>query len=93
MACGTIVGNQTGPRVTAIAWEQEMREKTLGRWIVRLAVTVGAGSLALGLSAAAAHADTSQYARFNAHPTTLVGVAQLSPAPEPIFFTEDFTWD
>src|SRR3954452_19047078 len=45
--CGTIVGNQTGPRVARIAWEQEMREKTLGRWMVRLAVTVGAGSLAL----------------------------------------------
>ncbi|WP_433080846.1 hypothetical protein ACQP1P_44355 [Dactylosporangium sp. CA-052675] len=70
-----------------------MRDKTLGRWIVRLAVTVGAGSLALGLSTVAAHADESTYARFSAHPTTLVGAARLSPAQEQIFVTEDYSWE
>lgn len=69
-----------------------MRDKTLGRWIVRLAVTVGAGSLVLGLSAAAAHADASTLGLTTSR-ITMVGTAHLTPAPEPIFVTEDFTWD
>jgi hypothetical protein len=36
-----------------------MRATTLGRWLFRLVVTIGAGSAALGLSAAAAHADVA----------------------------------
>jgi hypothetical protein len=68
-----------------------MREKTLGRWMVRLAVTVGAGSLALGLSAVAAQADTSSYARFT-NQMSSVGSAQVSPAQGQIFVAEDFSW-
>ncbi|MEU7868017.1 hypothetical protein [Dactylosporangium sp. NPDC049140] len=69
-----------------------MRDKTLGRWIMRLVVTLGAGSLALGLSTAAAHADASTFGRTNPRPS-LIGTAQLAPAGEQIFVTEDFTWD
>jgi hypothetical protein len=36
-----------------------MRAMTLGRWLFRLVVTIGAGSAALGLSTAAAHADVA----------------------------------
>ncbi|WP_433210963.1 hypothetical protein ACQP00_49550 [Dactylosporangium sp. CS-047395] len=69
-----------------------MRDKTLGRWIVRLAVTIGVGSMALGLSAAAANADDSS--AFGRSRPGLVGTAQLSSAaPEHIFVTEDFSWD
>jgi hypothetical protein len=69
-----------------------MREKTLGRWIFRLAVTIGAGSMALGLSTAAASADVTTYARFHVLSPS-VGTAQLtSAAPEQIFHTEDYTW-
>jgi hypothetical protein len=70
-----------------------MREKTLGRWIFRLAVTIGAGSMALGLSTAAASADVTASGQFHAL-AGKVGTAQLaSAAPEQIFVTEDFTWD
>jgi hypothetical protein len=36
-----------------------MRATTLGRWLFRLVVTIGAGSAALGLSVAVAHADVA----------------------------------
>ncbi|GAA3293963.1 hypothetical protein GCM10020218_071860 [Dactylosporangium vinaceum] len=93
MACGTIVGNQTAPRVAPIAWESEMREKTLGRWIVRLAVTIGFGSVALGLSAAAASADPITIVRFHPLPGSVSAPAVTNAGSAQVFVTEDFAWE
>lgn len=54
-----------------------MRETTLGRWMTRLAVTVGAGVVILGMSTAAAHASEVSS---EAAPVTLVGIAQAVQA-------------
>ena len=50
-----------------------MRETTLGRWMTRLAVTVGVGVVALGMSTAVAHASE---AGSEAAPVNLVSIAQ-----------------
>jgi len=74
-----------------------MRDKMLGRWAVRLAVTIGAGSLALGASAAAASASTSHFVQ-DAYASVpgAVSVATVrhvaAAGPEPIYVTEDFSW-
>lgn len=72
-----------------------MREKMLGRWMVRLAVTIGAGSVALGLSGAAYAQDVSFGSGLASlsSSSTVVGVAQVAAAqPEHIYITEDFVW-
>ncbi|WP_432831972.1 hypothetical protein [Dactylosporangium sp. CA-092794] len=74
-----------------------MRDKMLGRWMVRLAVTAGVGAFALGVSSIAAHAsDLSQRAvqASQARALTLIGSAQLAKAaPDQIYVTEDYAWD
>lgn len=69
-----------------------MRETTLGRWMVRLAVTVGAGVVALGMSAAAAHASDVNN---GAASVQLVGIAhavQASASGLQLNATEGFDW-
>jgi hypothetical protein len=73
-----------------------MREKTLGLWMVRLAFTIGAGAIALGLSPAAAHASAASDVRGF---TSISGAVQYvgtthatKVQAEPIFVTEDFDW-
>ncbi|MFI5913502.1 hypothetical protein [Dactylosporangium sp. NPDC051541] len=70
-----------------------MREKTLGRWIVRLAVTIGAGSLVLGLGTVAANADTSTIGLIRKLPAAATHVQQNTASSEQIFFTEDYSWE
>ncbi|MFB9184344.1 hypothetical protein ACFFX1_39980 [Dactylosporangium sucinum] len=73
-----------------------MRDKMLGRWMFRLAVTIGAGSVALGLPAAAAHADDLR----NSGRVAIPGAVQIvgTPivvrpvSPGDIAVTEDFGW-
>ncbi|MFG2038149.1 hypothetical protein [Dactylosporangium sp. NPDC048998] len=72
-----------------------MRDRTLGRWIVRLAVTIGAGTVALGLSGAAAHANVVSQSRFVAVPISL-GVTKapsITPVTERVFVKEDYGWE
>ncbi|MER7001717.1 hypothetical protein ABT297_01505 [Dactylosporangium sp. NPDC000555] len=75
-----------------------MRDLTLGRWIVRLAVIIGAGSAALGLSTAAAHAGVISNDRVIATRIVSVadalntGVSQVTSPPSGIFVTEDYGW-
>ncbi|MEV4514620.1 hypothetical protein AB0K00_37375 [Dactylosporangium sp. NPDC049525] len=66
-----------------------MREKTLGLWMVRLAVTIGAGAVALGLSPAVAQASHSFEARGL---TSLSGSVQIVGAADSLRVTEDFDW-
>lgn len=68
-----------------------MRDTTLGRWMTRLAVTVGVGVVALGLSATTAQAsDTGSAA---APATKLVGVIHaIQVDVEPVYVTEGWDW-
>jgi hypothetical protein len=67
-----------------------MREKTLGLWMVRLAVTIGAGAVALGLSPAAAQASHSVESRSF---TSLPGSVQIvGSTNKQLYVTEDFDW-
>jgi len=73
-----------------------MRETTLGLWMARLAITIGAGAVALGLSTVAAQASVSSHASgLAARPGSvqLVGSAvAVSAQPAPIRVTDDFDW-
>ncbi|MEV8511105.1 hypothetical protein [Dactylosporangium sp. NPDC051484] len=75
-----------------------MRDLTLGRWIVRLAVIIGAGSAALGLSTAAAHAGVISKDRVIAQRILSVpepfnaGVSQVTSPPSGVYVTEDYGW-
>ena len=73
-----------------------MREKALGLWMVRLAVTIGAGAAALGLSTAVAHASVGSHASGLSSLTGSVQMVSSADAlraqPEPILVTEDFDW-
>jgi hypothetical protein len=73
-----------------------MRETTLGLWMVRLAITIGAGAVALGLSAAAAQASVGSHVSGLASmpgSVQMVGSAvAVAAQPEPIRITEDFDW-
>jgi hypothetical protein len=80
-----------------------MRAETLGRWLFRLAVTVGAGSAALGLSTAVAHADavpagnagpfsTQVIHIITPIPFTPVGGAPVASPPPGTYVTEDWGW-
>ena len=67
-----------------------MRETTLGRWMARIAVTVGAGVIALGLSAAVAQARGMDS---EASSVNLVGtVNAVQPNAVPLFVTESWDW-
>lgn len=74
-----------------------MRDKMLGRWMVRLVVTAGVGVVALGLSPAAVHASglpqrTLQVSAAKA--LTSTSASQDSPvASDPVFVVQDYTWD
>lgn len=68
-----------------------MREKTLGRWIVRLAVTIGTGSLVLGLGTVAANAGTSTFGRAGVL-SPRATVTQADAPADHIFVTEDYAW-
>lgn len=67
-----------------------MRETTLGRWMARAAVTVGAGVIALGLSAAVAQASDSDSEAFSVKLLGTVHTVQASN--EPLFVTEGWDW-
>ncbi|MET7417871.1 hypothetical protein [Dactylosporangium sp. NPDC005555] len=69
-----------------------MRETTLGRWMVRLAVTVGMGALALGVSAAVAHADVVAAGAASVRLTSFAQNLQPSVAGPQLFATEGFDW-
>jgi serine acetyltransferase len=73
-----------------------MRETTLGLWMVRLAVTIGAGAMALGLSTVSAQASVGSHASgFASLPGSVQMVSSVDAVkaqPEPIFVTEDFDW-
>jgi hypothetical protein len=73
-----------------------MRDNMFGRWVVRLAVTFGAGAVALGAASVAANASDLQY---RAGVVSQSGAASLisvvSPsvsAGESVYITEDFGW-
>jgi hypothetical protein len=77
-----------------------MRDNMLGRWLVRLAVTIGAGSVALGASAAAAHAGVdAAHASYYTGTFSTVTVQHVSvqhvvdTGTEPVYVTEDWSWD
>jgi hypothetical protein len=78
------------PDVTAIAWERQMRDTTLGRWMVRLAVTVGAGAVALGMSTAMAHASSTHSEGSAVKLVGVIGAAQFDV--DRIHVTEDWGW-
>jgi hypothetical protein len=70
-----------------------MRETTLGRWMIRLAVTVGVGVVALGMSTAVAHANE---VGSEAAPVNLVGIAQAVQAGSSVIrlnVPEGFDWN
>jgi hypothetical protein len=73
-----------------------MREKALGLWMVRLAVTIGAGAVALGLSPVAAQASTGTDIRGLTSVSGAVQQVSTTHATkmqaEPIFVTEDIDW-
>ncbi|MET7393701.1 hypothetical protein KZZ52_56560 [Dactylosporangium sp. AC04546] len=73
-----------------------MRDKMLGRWMVRLAVTMGTGAVALGLSGTTAQADIVSGSGLSAVPgaVTVVGVpAAPRPAPtEGMAVIMDWGW-
>ncbi len=70
-----------------------MREKaTLGRWMTRLAVTVGAGVVALGMSTAAAHASAGSS---EVAPVKMIGIAhavQSATSGLHLYATEGYDW-
>ena len=67
-----------------------MRDTTLGRWMARVAVTVGAGALALGMSAAVAQASE---AVSEALSVKLVGVVRpVQVDADPLLVTETWDW-
>ncbi|WP_426508140.1 hypothetical protein ACPPVO_57295 [Dactylosporangium sp. McL0621] len=73
-----------------------MRDKTLGRWILRLAVTIGAGAVVLGVGTVAANAGTSMSGRAAVLSTTITVTHQAdapAPAGEPMYVTEDWSWE
>jgi hypothetical protein len=73
-----------------------MRETTLGRWMVRLAVTVGVGAVVLGVSAATAQASdvrsTSGLASLSAVKAVSVAHALETRTQPTLRVTEDFDW-
>ncbi|GAA4248753.1 hypothetical protein [Dactylosporangium darangshiense] len=69
-----------------------MREKTLGRWIMRLAVTIGVGTAALGLSATVAQADVALSApRYQAVIADVTQTAARAVTP-PVYVVQDWDW-
>jgi ABC-type dipeptide/oligopeptide/nickel transport system permease subunit len=69
-----------------------MRETTLGRWMARLAVTVGVSAVALGLSAAAASARTVDAEVASVRFVGFVQAAQPSVDGPQLYATEGFDW-
>jgi hypothetical protein len=75
-----------------------MRDKILGRWMVRWAVALGVGALVLGLPMAA-RADDLFHRDVVITPTqklTPVGDVQPSASPSPsdsVYVTEDWSWN
>jgi hypothetical protein len=67
-----------------------MRDTTLGRWMVRLAVTVGAGAVALGMSTAAAQASSTHSEGSTVKLASVIDAAQLDI--DRIRVTEDWGW-
>jgi hypothetical protein len=64
-----------------------MRDNKFGRWAVRLAVTIGAGAVALGVTSAAANASDLSYR------AGIVGAVQpVVSELKPIYVTEDYGW-
>ena len=71
-----------------------MRDKMLGRWMVRLAVTAGVGMLALGLTPVAVQASGLPQRTLQISPAkTLTPAADAPVASDPVYVTEDYTWD
>lgn len=72
-----------------------MRDKMLGRWMLRLAVMTGAGAAALGVPAVAAYAGAVSQDGLSAVPgaVKIVDVTSLVKAQsDTINVTEDFVW-
>ncbi|GAA0717850.1 hypothetical protein Drose_34270 [Dactylosporangium roseum] len=71
-----------------------MRDKMLGRWMFRLAVTMGVSTAALGVSALSAHAADVSPARFTAIPgaVKIIGGTPIGQQDH-LYVTEDYSWD
>lgn len=72
-----------------------MRDKMLGRWTARWAVTLGFGVVALGVGLAAAHSvDLLQHAPNALHANTLTvdDGRMVIAGPQQTYITEDFGW-
>ncbi|GAA1508960.1 hypothetical protein GCM10009827_023990 [Dactylosporangium maewongense] len=71
-----------------------MRETTPGRWMTRFAVMIGAGVVALGVSAGAAHASTDSEGSVVRLVSVLRAIQPHTAPPvvEPIFVTEGWDW-
>ncbi|MFF5230002.1 hypothetical protein [Dactylosporangium sp. NPDC000521] len=67
-----------------------MRDTTLGRWMARLAVTVGVGVVALGITAAVAQASDADSEALSVK-VGVVGAIQAGT--EPLFVTEAWEWN
>ncbi|MFC5005792.1 hypothetical protein ACFPIJ_49205 [Dactylosporangium cerinum] len=68
-----------------------MRDTTLGRWMTRLAVTVGVAVAALGLSATVAQASVTDS---EASPVKLASVVRgFQVSTEPVYVTESWDWN
>ncbi|GAA2629958.1 hypothetical protein GCM10010399_72320 [Dactylosporangium fulvum] len=71
-----------------------MRDKMLGRWVFRLAVTMGVSVAALGVSALSAQAADASSARFTSVSgvVTIIGGTPIGQQDH-LFVTEDYSWD
>lgn len=69
-----------------------MRDTTFGRWMTRLAVTVGVGVVALGLSATAAQARGTGSVATSVMKVVSVAHAAVQPDIEPVYVTEGWDW-
>ncbi|GAA3200290.1 hypothetical protein GCM10010532_019830 [Dactylosporangium siamense] len=67
-----------------------MRDTTLGRWMTRLAVTVGVGAAALGLSATVAQASVTGSEASSVKLASVAHAIQVNA--EPVFVTESWDW-
>ena len=68
-----------------------MRDTTLGRWMTRLAVTVGVGVAALGISATVAQASVRDSEASSVKLSGLVHAPQVNS--EPLYVTESWDWN
>jgi hypothetical protein len=71
-----------------------MRDKTLGRWIVRWVVTLSAGLAVMGLSTAAAEADVRPARGIGSVAGTVsIAIGQLTAVQPDVPVAEDWGWE